>query len=57
MRPLYGLETLCNEHPATKCNIPDELLSTAPLQKPENLQEGIPFLCFYSEEKCATHLI
>jgi len=57
MRPLHGLETLGNEHPVTRCNIPEEKPSIAPLQNPQNLQEEIPFFCFYSEQKCATHLI
>jgi hypothetical protein len=57
IRPIYGLKTQGNEHPVTKCNIPGEKPSNAPLQKPQNLQEEIPFLCFYSEQKCTTHLI
>jgi hypothetical protein len=57
IRPLYGLKTQGNKHALSRCNIPEEKSSTALLRKPQNLQEEIPFFCFYSEQKCATHLI
>jgi len=41
MRSLHGLETLGNEHPVTRCDIPEQKPSIAPLQNPQNLQKEI----------------